>query len=268
MSEIKQLWKRLSWSAALITIAVYAIFFSPVWFFLVIVETFVILGLLEYFNLAERKGFFINRYLGLMFGALLPLPYYFSGEAVILTVAVLCLFVFNFHRHLKEQAIVSTALTLFGLVYVAWFFSFLAKIRALDHGAFWVFYIIFIVKSGDAAAYFIGKKFGSHKLIVHISPNKSVEGAVAGFLVTFVLSLASKLYLKGVPILHLAILGVVFGILSQLGDLAESLLKRDAGVKDSGNIPGLGGILDVTDSLLLTIPITYYYLTAIRGLSW
>lgn len=266
MIETKQLLKRLSWSAVLIGVSVYAIFFSPSWVFLAIVEIFVVLGLLEYFNLAQKKGFFINRYLGLMFGMLLPLPRYFPGETIILTAAVLCLFIFNFHRAFKDNAILSTALTLFGLIYVAWFFSFLTKIRAFQDGALWVFYIILIIKAGDAAAYFVGKQFGTHKLIAHISPNKSVEGAIAGFLATFILSIASKVYLQSTPLLHLAGLGIIFGVLSQLGDLAESLLKRDAGVKDSGTIPGLGGILDVIDSLLLTIPVLYYYLSVTQNL--
>ncbi|OGW84786.1 MAG: hypothetical protein A3C35_03480 [Omnitrophica bacterium RIFCSPHIGHO2_02_FULL_46_11] len=230
------------------------------------VEVFIVIGLLEYFNLAQKKGFFINRYLGLMFGVLLPLPHYFPGDAIVLTVALLCLFIFNFHRAFKGNAILSTALTLFGLIYVAWFFSFLTKIRALENGALWVFYIIFIIKAGDAAAYFAGKQFGKNKLIAHVSPNKSVEGAVAGFLVTVILSLLSKFYLPNTRLLHFAVLGVVFGLLSQLGDLAESLLKRDAGVKDSGVIPGLGGVLDIIDSLLLTLPILYYYLVVAQNL--
>jgi len=262
--EIEHLLKRLVWSAAFISIAAYSIFWSPGWFFLIVIEVFVIFGLLEYFDLAQRKGFFINRYLGLTFGVLLPLPYYLPGETVILAVAILCLFIFNFHRQLREHAIVGTALTLFGLLYVAWPFSFMTKMRALEHGDRWVFYLIFIIKMGDAAAYFIGKQFGTHKYAVHISPNKSLEGAIAGFIATFCASVFSKLYLTRVPISHLVVLGVLIGILGQLGDLAESLLKRDAGVKDSGRIPGLGGVLDVVDSLLLTIPVTYYYLTVVK----
>jgi phosphatidate cytidylyltransferase len=204
--------------------------------------------------------------LGLTFGALLPLPYHYSGDVMILSVAVLCLFLFNFHKRFKNDASVSTALTTFGLIYVAWFFSFMTKLRLLDHGPWWIFYLILIIKAGDAVAYFVGKAFGRHKLIAHISPNKSREGALAGFLATVILSLGSKLYLPYVPMSHLIALGVVFGVLSQLGDLAESLLKRDVGIKDSGNIPGLGGILDVLDSLLLTVPILYYYLTALQGI--
>ncbi|OGX06877.1 MAG: hypothetical protein A3G87_09865 [Omnitrophica bacterium RIFCSPLOWO2_12_FULL_50_11] len=259
-----QLWKRLVWSSVLIAISGYTIFYAPGWFFVLMVEVFVLLGLNEYFRLAERKGFFINRYLGLAFGVLLPLPFYWPGEAIILTIAVLCLFLFNFHRQLKEQAMVGTALTLFGLIYVAWFFSFLTKIHAFPNGQLWVCYTILIVKAGDAGAYFVGKRFGVTKFAEHISPNKSIEGAVAGFIVTLILSLLSKLYLVHVPLFDLVILGTVIGVLAQLGDLAESLLKRDAGAKDSGHIPGLGGILDVIDSLLLALPVVYYYLSVVR----
>lgn len=266
MKESSQLIKRLSWSALLIAIAAYALFGSPLWFFLVVIVAVVLLGLSEYFNMAEKKGYFINRYLGWCFGALLPFPLYVSGDVIILTIAVLCLFIFNFHKRYREQAIVSTALTFFGLIYVAWFFSFLAKIRVFPHGRLWIFYIIFILKMGDAVAYFIGKRFGAHKYIVHISPNKSVEGAIAGLITTVAASMGSAYYLENVPLSHLFFLGLLLGVLGQLGDLAESLLKRDAGVKDSGNIPGLGGILDVIDSLLLTVPVLYYYLASIYGL--
>ncbi len=255
-----QLAKRLIWSFALVGICAYTIFLSPAWFFLLVVEAFVLTGLWEYFNLAEKKGFFVNRYLGLLFGMLLPIPYYFPGDAIVITTSVLCIFIFNFHKSLKEHAIVSTAITLFGLIYVAWFFSFLAKIHALPNGAVWVFYTVLLTKGGDAAAYFVGKKYGANKLVRHISPNKSIEGAIGGFVATFLLSLLSVIYLPQVPFWHLIMLGIVIGVVSQLGDLSESLLKRDAGVKDSGSIPGLGGVLDIIDSLLFPIPIVYYYL--------
>jgi phosphatidate cytidylyltransferase len=155
--------------------------------------------------------------------------------------------------------------TTFGIVYVAWFFSFLMKLRYLPNGAKWVFYTIFIVKLGDAAAYFFGKAFGRVKLVEHISPQKSVEGAVAGFLATVLASLVSKTYLSHVSAIHFLVMGVAVGFLAALGDLAESLIKRDVGVKDSGALPGLGGILDVMDSLLLSIPFVYYYITAFPG---
>jgi phosphatidate cytidylyltransferase len=249
----------------LIAVAVYTVFLAPPWFFFLVIEAFVFLGLNEFLTLAEKKGIVINRGLGLFFGALLPLSYYFPAESLIFVIGCLTLFIFNFHRRLRDQALVSTAVTTFGLVYVAWFFSFLMKIRYLVNGSKWVFYAIFIVKLGDAVAYFFGKAFGRMKLVEHISPQKSVEGAVAGFCTTVLASVGSKVYLPHVDVVHLLVMGISVGLLSGLGDLAESLIKRDVGVKDSGHLPGLGGMLDVLDSLLLTIPFVYYYITAFPG---
>lgn len=263
--EAAQLSKRLATSTVLVSMACYAIFWSPAWFFLLVIEAFVLLGLAEFLALAEKKGIVINRALGLMFGALLPLSYYFPADPLIFVISCLAIFLFNFHRSLRDQALVSTAVTIFGLVYVAWFFSFLMKIRYLPNGALWVFYTVLIVKMGDAAAYFIGKAFGRMKLIEHISPKKSIEGAVAGFVMTVAASAAFKICLPQVAGVHFLIMGVSAAILSLLGDLAESLIKRDVGVKDSGQLPGLGGVLDVLDSLLLTVPFIYYYLTTFLG---
>ncbi len=259
MAETQQLTKRLTVSAILIFLFSYMTFAAPPILFVLAVEIFIWMGLWEYFNLAEKKGYVLNRYLGLIFGSLFPLAYSAPAESIIFTTAILSIFIFNFHRRLKDQALVSTSLTLFGLVYVAWFTSFLCKIKCLDHGAFWVFYAIFTTKMGDAAAYFIGKAYGKHKYIAHISPNKSIEGALGGFFVTLICSVGSNVYLPQVPPAHLWVLGIVIGILSQLGDLAESLIKRDVGVKDSGAWPGLGGVLDVLDSLLFVLPCVYYY---------
>ncbi len=99
-----------------------------------------------------------------------------------------------------------------------------------------------------------------YKLIEHISPNKSVEGAAGGLLTTLVLSLLSKSYLGFIPLGHLFIMGILVGVISQVGDLAESLLKREVGVKDSGQLPGLGGVLDILDSVIFTVPFVYYYI--------
>lgn len=260
-----QLVKRLFSSAVLVSISLYTIFGSPAWFFFLVIEGFVLLGLNEFLTLAEKKGIVINRALGLFFGALFPLSYYFPSESLIFVIACLTIFIFNFHRRFREQALVSTAVTTFGLMYVAWFFSFLMKLRYLPNGSKWVFYTILIVKAGDAAAYFFGKAFGRTKLIEHISPQKSIEGTVAGYLTTVILSVLSKSYLAHVHPIHFLVMGLAVGILAGFGDLAESLIKRDVGVKDSGKLPGLGGILDVLDSLLLTIPFVYYYVTTFPG---
>jgi len=258
--------KRLLTSAILVGTSLYAIFWAPNWIFVLTVELFVLLSLNEFFEMAAKKEeWTINRGLGLTFGGLFPLTYYFPGDVVIMLSAVLCIFLYNFHRRLKAQALVNTSVTMFGIVYVAWFFSFIAKIRQLPHGAWWVLFVILVTKSGDMAAYFVGQRYGRTKFIPHISPQKSVEGSVASFACSVGVASLSKVYLPYVPMVHLITLGIVLGVLAQVGDLCESLIKRDVGVKDSGNLPGIGGVLDVLDSLLFTIPFLYYYLVAFPG---
>lgn len=260
--------KRLLWSAVLVSITVYLIFSAPFFIFFAGVEVVIFLSLNEFFTLVERKGLPVNRLLGLIFGVLIPFNYFFpTGPAVIL-LAILALFLAGFDRNspATNNSLVVTAITLFGLMYIGWMTAYLLKLRTIpETGAWWVFFVIFVVKMGDAGAYFVGKKWGRHKLIEHISPNKSIEGALGFVTVTILCSLLSKIYLPSVPLIHLFILGAILSVLAQLGDLAESLIKRNLGAKDSGAIPGLGGMLDVMDSLLFSIPVVYYYLTAVPG---
>jgi phosphatidate cytidylyltransferase len=249
-------------SAVFITLTVFAVFSAPHWVFFLVAEAFILAALNEFFSLAEGKGLIIHRGFGLCFGALLPLTAYGSLQLPLILMACIALFIFLFNRRSPDRTITSVAVSVFGIVYIAWFFSYLIKIRLLPDGANWVFYTLLIVKAGDAGAYFVGKKFGKVKLLEHVSPNKSMEGAIGQMVTTIALSLASKAYLD-VSFWHLFVLGLTVGLLALLGDLAESLIKRDAGVKDSGVIPGLGGILDMIDSLLFTIPFVYFYLTVV-----
>ena len=106
----------------------------------------------------------------------------------------------------------------------------------------------------------MGRAFGRHSLIPRISPAKTVEGTIGGLVLSVLASVASRSFLPGFSYPHLIALGILLGTLSQFGDLAESLLKRDCDVKDSGkNISGFGGVLDIIDSLIFTTPIFYFY---------
>jgi phosphatidate cytidylyltransferase len=128
-----------------------------------------------------------------------------------------------------------------------------------------ILFILFSVWISDSAAYFIGKSFGKHKLAPRVSPKKTWEGAAAGFIggaAGFVL--LSMLFLDGFALVHSVVIGVIIGTIGQIGDLVESKLKRDAGVKDSsGLIPGHGGVLDRFDSLLLIMPVVALYILII-----
>src|SRR3989338_2912451 len=116
---ISVLGKRLMVSAVLVTITLATIFLVPKWLFFLVVEAFILGALFEFFVMAERKGVVINRLLGLFFGGLLPFSLYFSSEPMILSIACLTLFIFNFHRKLRDQALLSTSVTLFGIIYIS-----------------------------------------------------------------------------------------------------------------------------------------------------
>ena len=170
---------------------------------------------------------------------------------------------FNFSTGKNEDALIGIALTLFGILYVSWFLSFAVKIRYLEGGAVWVAYLLTVTKSADIGAYTFGSLFGRHSLIPHVSPKKSVEGLFGGLFLSLVVSM---LFVGHLPrqwsLPHLAILGLLIGIIGQIGDLSESLMKRFCQAKDSGAIlPGMGGVLDAVDSILFTAPIFYFHLT-------
>lgn len=252
--------KRLISSAFFIGITVATIFLSPYWFFFIIAQGFNLFALFEYLTLVEKKNLPAHKPVCLIFGALIPFAMLYGAEMFVLTAAAVVIFVLNFGKEKRDQAFQSSLLSLFGLLYISVFFNYLIKIRQLDFGPALVFYTLLLVKAGDAGAYFVGKKYGRVKLIEHISPNKSVEGAVGGFATTVILSLVSKIFLPEISFGHLFFLGIIISVVSQLGDLIESLIKRDVGIKDSGQVPGLGGILDVLDSLIFTMPFVYFYL--------
>jgi len=123
----------------------------------------------------------------------------------------------------------------------------------------WFIFLLVVTKISDIAGYFIGKTVGKRRLS-KISPNKTVEGSLAGLLAA-VFSAYLFHFIFPVQLVEALILGLIFGSLSQIGDLAESLLKRDAGVKDSNNLPGIGGVLDLLDSLVFTAPFLWIYLS-------
>jgi len=233
------------------------------------VVLFIIGGLYEYFTMLERKGIHIYKYFGIGMGIIIPFSIMFrfeptkSWELLFIVLALLFLILMQFKRRKNSGAIVDISTTLFGILYVSWFFSFLIKIRYLDAGLGFLAALLLITKLGDIGAYLIGVNFGKHPLIPRISPNKTVEGALGGLLFSIIGALASKIFL-GFGYAQLIFIGLGLGVLGQLGDLSESLLKRDCEVKDSGNLfPGMGGVLDEIDSLLFAAPVFYFYLSAI-----
>ena len=157
----------------------------------------------------------------------------------------------------------------FGIVYIAFTLGHFLLLRKLSNGTFLVFFILLVSWSGDAAAYYVGKSFGSRPLARILSPKKTIEGLVGGLITVPLVAWGASLWF--LPLLTLSdciILGLTLPLLGTVGDLSESAFKRQAGAKDSGNlIPGHGGFLDRIDSLLLTVPTFYYYMLVIKGVA-
>lgn len=246
------------------------------WSFLAFILFLTIGGLYEFFHLVKHKGIPIYSYTGIAIGSLIPISAYYQfsptkgWELLFIVLVLLMIFLMQFSRRDNNNAIVGISTTLFGILYVSWFFSFLIKIRFLlpgVEGAKLLGFILLVTKSGDIGALLIGSYFGKHPLFPRISPKKTVEGSVGSYLFSAMAAVLGQSLLP--PGLYssfwqIALVGIVFGALGQLGDLSESLIKRDCNVKDSGKmLPAIGGVLDAIDSVLFAAPVFYFYMSTI-----
>jgi phosphatidate cytidylyltransferase len=195
----------------------------------------------------------------------LQLSYEF--DICILLVFALGVFLRQFPEKTNSAGIETMAVTLFGLIYVAWLGNFITRINfASSHGRYFVMLLVVVTKFTDIGAYLTGSTIGRHKMIPRISPKKTWEGtlgglgfAVAGSWMCW--KWIPELTAEGFTLTHALVLGMLLGIAAVIGDLAESLIKREARIKDSSQIlPGHGGALDLVDSLLFTAPLLYVYL--------
>ena len=252
--------------------ALYALLYGSIW--LVAMITFIVIyGAKEYTDILKHKGFLpsfkIILVSSLLFGVLayFKLCNFIPFLMVITSLAALMSVLFRG----KQPYIANVATTIFGAIYCGWFPMHLLLLRNLGdkgvggtypypEGAGYCVLLLFAVLVTDTFCYFVGCKLGKHKLSPVISPNKTIEGSVGGSLMCLIFSLGLGIPL-GLPWYHALILGILIAGFAQIGDLCESMIKRDAGVKDSSNVlPGHGGFLDRTDSYILTIPVVYYYL--------
>lgn len=192
-----------------------------------------------------------------------PLEALHIGEqtfALILFVLLGLVFIKDILKGDPGQGFVNAAANLFGTVYIGFMFAYILLLRFLPNqdGLVYVLFTVLVTWANDTFAYFIGVNFGKHKLSPKISPKKSVEGSLGGLVGGLLMAVALGSYFQK-PILPMLFLGVLVVVAGQFGDLVESVIKRNAGVKDSGHfLPGHGGVLDRFDSLLLAAPVVYY----------
>jgi phosphatidate cytidylyltransferase len=283
---------RFASTIALWSVALLIIFSGYEIAFFALIASFGLLTLWEFYGMLDHKGLPNFKITAMICGAIMLCGsfYYFSkvGPAHSYDFEVACLLGFlltvfarQMFESLREDTPLRTmAYTLFGLLYVLWLYNFITKIvyvvpRSADGavtGQFYVLYLIAVTKFSDMGAYLTGSLIGKHMMVPHISPKKSWEGFVGAL---FFSSLAScGLFalmpdqLAALNWTHAIVLGLILGFAAVIGDLAESIVKRSTGVKDSGNfLPGIGGALDLIDSLLFTAPLLFFYLRLVIRVS-
>ena len=229
-------------------------------------------GIAEFRNMAVRKDVQAPLWLSLVLGLMIFADAWVAGLSHLLSVTAAGLCLFLVYAALLggiRGVIVKTSVALMSTVYVAIPMAlglclFRMEISKTGFGLGMLVFIVVVSWSCDTGAYFVGSAVGKRKIAPVLSPNKTVEGSIGGLVASILAALLLLAFWHSlraiIPWLHGIALGFLIGFLGQVGDLAESAFKRDAGVKDSGNtVIGHGGMLDVIDSLLLTIPLCYLY---------
>ncbi len=251
------------WGIPLLVAAIW--FDRPLPWFTILVAIWGLLATFEFYKMVAASKVPPLTYFGLVWTLLFILSPHFDYALLtplLLTLAVILPLIWFLLRPQKE-ALTSWAWTIAGILYVGWLLSYMVAIRGLDDGRNWVFLVLFTTFASDTTAFFVGGALGRHRLAPSISPGKTWEGAIAGALGAIIVSL---LFIIPTPLnLPLSygqaiLLGLLVSVFGQLGDLAESLLKRNMGVKDSSSlIPGHGGFLDRMDSVVFAGIVVYYY---------
>jgi len=259
------------------------------WVFTLTVSVISATALWEYYQLVKKKELHPAVSLGVTSAVLYVVAVFFKMQGpyphfnsfihhlpeVVMGLAFFACFVFYTFR--AHSPILNISTTFLGIVYIGvplglvvrimYFFTFAGQTDVHYEGIWWIGYLILVTKSADMGGYFVGRFFGRKKLAHRLSPNKTYEGAIGGLISAICVSLLITWIGKSFGSVFVQFtyiqatwLGALVGVLGQIGDLAESLLKRDACVKDSNQIPGIGGMLDMVDSLLLTAPVVYIFL--------
>lgn len=225
---------------------------------LVFVLLVVFLGMHEYNSILIKMNTKSWSPISYLLVAIFPLSVYLNFNLeislilIFLSLLIISLLIFR-------QSIRDCALQYFGIIYLGGMLSYILKLRALPFGFRYLLFVFLCIWMTDTAAYFVGKHFGKHKLAPNISPNKTIEGSLGGVFFTGLLALFLA-NVWNINIIEIVSISVIVSVFAQAGDLVESALKRQANVKDSGNLlPGHGGVLDRFDSTIFAIPVAYQF---------
>ena len=263
--------RRVGTALVALPLVLLTLFRAPAWAGVLLVAAALAVGQLEFFALLRARGIRPMHRIGFLLAAALFADVVWPGWLGVpfAPLGALVLLTFTLARGADYESVSAAAATLLGAVYLGALGGTIAALRLLppqEDGAWRIVLLLTVIVFSDSLAFFVGNAFGRRRLAPAVSPGKSVEGALGG-LVGGVLAafLIRRLGLPGLPALHALALGLLVAGMGIVGDLDESLLKRWAGVKDSGTLfPGHGGMLDRLDSLLFGAPVLYYYFQYVR----
>lgn len=241
------------------------ILYAPSWLFLLFILSVTLLSLKEFYALSLPGIPRCERAVGMVLGLLLPFSLYLRDpQSFIAGLALVLFFLLILSLFQQEEFPVRVDRVgkhLLGLLYLPFLLAHFLLMRKLEGGRIWILFTLVVVYFGDTTAFYVGRAWGKKKLAPKISPGKTAEGGLGAIGGSIAGALFFKfLFFPQLCIFHALALAVGAGVVGQLGDLFESLLKRSAQVKDSGTlIPGHGGLLDRIDSVLFASPLVYYY---------
>jgi phosphatidate cytidylyltransferase len=272
------LWRVLS--AAVLLPLTLALVYWGAWPLALFIAAAIVMSLLELYRALHVGGYTPRTTIGIISGLLLcastlaPPVAWLNWTGMAMAAALLLVLIGELPRPNHADSLASWTLTFAGACYVGWLLSHYLLLRRIDtpleagwlsvlsipSGAAWVYLVLVVTWFADTMAFFVGRTWGRHRMAPVLSPKKSWEGAVGGFVAAVLASMLVVAAL-GLPLgyIEAALIGAVGGVVGQVGDLVESLLKRQIGLKDIGHlIPGHGGMLDRLDSMLFTAPVLYY----------
>lgn len=253
-------------------ILIWLVGWAPAYAYTLTISTLAALVLYELLDLGEKKGYPVHKQLPIALLFLLLAAFVLDAipvEPVVVAILLIIPAWYVFARTDLEEALPASAVSILGVLYVGMLAGALLRLRLEfgEQGPKLVFFLFLVVWAGDAGAYYVGRNFGKHPLSQRVSPKKTIEGTVGGIVVSILAAAVIQwTFFSEFPLVHALIAAGILSASGVVGDLVESMWKRSAAVKDSGTfLPGHGGFLDRSDSILFTAPILYAYWTLVLG---
>ncbi len=253
------------WQRVLSAIIGVPILIAAVWYggvvLLAVTAALMLLGIREMSLIFSRLDLYVPQILvipGCLF-LLIAAYYYKDSYPVDAVILIMIVYLVAMVIAYPQFSPLDAAVSFFSTIYVG-LIIFLYLLSTLPGGWIWLIIMLFCTWSNDTVAYFVGRRWGRRRMAPELSPGKTVEGALGGVLACIIAAWVAALFYTHLPLWPVLLLGLIIGVAAQVGDLVESAIKRQAGIKDAGKlIPGHGGILDRFDSMLFTAPLVYYY---------